>query len=598
MENQNAEYWIKKGEDFYETQNYIEAIECYEKATKLDTNNTTAFYGWGKNIFELAKIKQDIAMFSSTFEKFDIATQLDMNNAAAFYDWGNALSELAKIKQDVATFYYAFEKYEKAKQLNPTKSSIFNNWGAAIIDLIEIERDETLFESAFEKFDIATQLNPKDSYAFYNWGYAFLSLTESSKDASVFYETFRKNLEIFEIRSKDIDDTDTLLIKGELYFFLNQTKKSEEYFIKSKKDILEILNSLGEKNRNEIIKGKILHSLLDSDDSDGTFFKETVKKLPLEEKGNLDAYKEVYIRSIFIISLLYVEFDKEEFVAQYRKKNTSQKLLFEKNSKFKLTAVNYSNDPSEGKTLLDFLYGRGNYSIDEELNSKYEAFTGSFSFDYDGLNQFRLYGKEDGIEGTGLSLVFRDNFFSQEAKGDFESTKKDSFDDSTNDGKSPLFRCIYIDPNPGKPEQPILTVGQKEEHLFYREEIGDKFEPYNNEMKETVECIRKKMKELKDLVQNLDHDVVGQLLIMMRYLVKHISFKDEQECRIVKIRGLYDSEIENDFSRLYIKYQPKVSDHIDKIIFGPKAKDFELFKSMLKNKKLEIECEKSKNDLA
>jgi len=598
MENQDAEYWIKKGKDFYEANNYIEAIECCEKATRLDSNNTVAFYDWGKNIFELAKIKEDVAMFNSAFEKFDIAIQLDPNNAAAFYDWGNALSELAKIKQDVAMFNRAFEKYEKAKQLNPEKASIFNNWGAAIIDLIEIERDETLFESAFEKFDIATQLNPKDAFAFYNWGYAFLSLAESNKEAFASYESFRKNLEIFEIKSKDIDDTDTLLIKGELYFSLNQTEKTKECFIKSKKDILGILNSLDEKNRKEIIKGKILHSLLDSDDSDGAFFKETVKKLQSEQKGNLDAYKEVYIRSIFIISLLYVEFDEEEFVAQYRKKNTSQKLLFEKDSEFKLTAVNYSNDPSEGKTLLDFLYGRGNYSTDEELNSKYEAFSGSFSFDYDSLNQFRLYGKEDGIEGTGLSLVFRDNFFSKEAKRDFESTKKNSFDDSTNDGKSALFRCIYIDPNPGKPEQPILTVGQKEEHLFYREKIGDKFDSYNNKMKKTVECIRENMKELKDLAQKLDHNVVGQLLIMMRYLVKHISFKDEQECRIVKIRNLSDVEIKNDFSRLYIKYQHKVSNHIDKIIFGPKAKDFELFKSMLKNKKLEIECEKSKNLLA
>jgi len=50
---------------------------------------------------------------------------------------------------------------------------------------------------------------------------------------------------------------------------------------------------------------------------------------------------------------------------------------------------------------------------------------------------------------------------------------------------------------------------------------------------------------------------------------------------------------------MFFEYSLKVSDHIDRIYFGPKAVGIELFKSMLKFKGLEkIVCKKSENPLA
>jgi len=583
---------------------YEKAFEKYERATQLNPNNASAFNNWGNALYRLAKINKDVSLYEKAFEKYERATQLNPNNTLAFYNWGNALYSLAKINKDASLYEKAFEKYEKATQLDPNNASAFNNWGNALYRLAKINKDVSLYEKAFEKYERATQLDPNKTSAFNNWGIALFSLIKINKD-----ENFQEKLKIFDNASGKIDDPEINLIKGELFFILYQTDKNQKYedeakecFKKSKKSILEILTFLDKDNEEKIIKTEILHSLLDLKTTEnGRFFIETISSQP-EEK--IKEYKEIYIRSIFIISLLHVNDENEKYVAHYREKNISQKLLFD-NSKFRLNAIDFSNDPSEGETLLDFLYGKGNCPDDDKLNNEeYEAFAGCFVFDYDNLNMFRLYGKnEHGNEGTGLSLVFSNSFFSKKAKMVLGSPTTDSFetdnDNSIEKDRLTLFRCIYIDPNP-KTKQNIVTVGRKEEYLFYREGIENKYYMYNRHINKLITLVRKEMKNIKNKARKLNSVIVGQLLLNLRYLVKHIAFKEEQECRILKIHHIRDKEIQvnDDYKRIFIEYSPTVSMHIDKIYFGPNATDFDLFNSILKNKELKITCYRSENPLA
>jgi len=602
---------IKQDETIFES-----ALKKIEEAARLfikKTDKASAFFNWGYAFSSLAEMKQDKTLFESAFEKFEEATLLyetDTDKASTLHVWGYAILNLAEMKQDKTLFESAFEKFEEATLLYETdtdKANAFHVLGYAIYSLAKMKQDVLLFKEACEKYDKTTQLDPNTDSAFYNWGHAILNLAEIKQD-----EDFNKHLKIFEKASMKINDPDTLLIKGELYFVLYQTEKKQEYeekvkecFKKSKKSVLEILSFLDKKNRRKIFnETKFLHSLLEFDNNDADFFRETTKNLTQDQTDKLDEYKEVYIRSIFIISLLHVNDANEKIVAHYREKNISLKLLFDSTSKFRLNAIDYSNDPSEGKTLLDFLYGEKNRPSDEELNNEeYEAFASCFVFDYDNLNMFRLYGKEHGKEGSGLSLVFQDGFFSKEAKMALGSPKTDSFKNSNNSiekDKLALFRCIYIDPNSRK-EHHMITVGRKEKYLFYREEKGkEKYDEYDEYITDVIKQVNNEMKILKGQAEKLDHASVGKLLVNLRYLVKHIAFKEEQECRIVKIHRLHDKEIKiknNDYKQMYIEYSPVASKYIVEIYFGPKAIDFELFKSILKNKELNIRCEKSKNPL-
>ena len=422
------------------------------------------------------------------------------------------------------------------------------------------------FEEAIKRFAEAARLYPDSVDAFSNWGTALCNLAQIRQDESLFRE-------------------------------------ASECFKNSKLDILSILVLLDKTAREHIIQTDILYPLLDLDNDDGQFFKEVTKDI----NDKLDKYKKAYILSIFIISQLHVNNKNEEFVAHYREKTISQEMLFN-DTKFRLNAISYSNDPTEGKILFDYLFNEEKRTANESLYREYGAFAGCFIFNYDSLNQFRLYGKEEGREGTGLSLVFRNSFFSKEAKTAMKQLKIEDGNIDREEEKHALFRCIYIDPE----TQRVETVGQKEEYLFYRgknkgkedKDIEEKIESYRKNIASIIENVRREMKNLKKLVQDneLEPPILGQLLINLRYLTKHIAFKEEQECRIVKIYRLNDEKIKintsDDFKQIYVEYEPKVSNHIEKIVFGPKADEMELFQDILTHKHLNINCVKSKNPLA
>jgi tetratricopeptide (TPR) repeat protein len=586
---------------------FRKSIEKYAKAVELKPDNDFAFNNWGNALSDLGKIKQDESLFMESFEKYAKAVELKPDYASAFNNWGNALSNLAKIKEDESLFMKSFEKYAKAVELKSDYASAFYNWGVALYDLAKIKQDESLFRESCEKYEKAAQINHDDREAFNNWGVALSDLAKIKQDESLFMESIEKYNKA--TAGPEQNYFDAFFNLGNTYYDLAKIKQDEslykkvtECFIKSKLDILNILVSFDDKkDREHIAQTEILYPLLDSETNDGKIFKETTRDI--KDTEELKKYKDAYISSMLIISQLYVnnENKNEKLVAYYCKKKIAQEMLFGK-SRFHLNAINYSNDPTEGSVLLEYLFEGKKSVVNEPQSMEYIAFAGCFIFNYDSLNQFRLYGKEDGREGTGLSLVFKDTFFSKEAK--MAITQREDINADGEEGKHSLFRCIYIDPE----TQWIDTVGHKETYLFYqerkdgetKEDIDKKITEYRKYIDDVIGNVRREMKNLIELVEGLKPSIVEQLLINLRYLIKHIAFKEEQECRIVKVYSINDhvTNISDNSEQIYVRYKPKVASHIEKVCFGPKAIGMELFQRMLSHKSLDIECKKSKNPLA
>ncbi|MDR2554659.1 MAG: tetratricopeptide repeat protein [Fibromonadaceae bacterium] len=613
MKNEDAENWFDEGREFHKSGNLEEAIRYYSKAVSLKSDYAEAFNNWGNALSDLAKSKQEESLFHEAFKKYDSAINFKSDYTEAFNNWGNALSDLAEIKQDKSLFHEAFKKYSEAIGTTMYNAFVYYNWGTALYHLADYEWNESLFEDAARKFNEAAKGSQNDEDIFNNWGNVLSDLAKIRKDESLFKEAIDKYNIAIQLNPNDADVFCNL---GETIFDLAKIKKnkslckeSAKYFKKSKKDILDILVNLSEDNE-DIIKTEILYPILeDSNTNDGRFFQEVTGCLL--DKTKINEYKEVYIRSILIISQLHISNKNEKSVAHYREKTISQEMLFN-DSKIRLNAVNYSNDPTEGEILLKYLFGEKHPSR-ESLNIGYGAFAGCFTFNYNSLNQFRLYGKEKEKEGTGLSLVFRNSFFNKEAKMAMKRLNpenSDSLRGKKEYEKYALFRCIYIDPITQQVE--TIGVGQKEKYLFFREEKDKKsdedikkdYNEYIKEINKIIDKIKKNMEGLRKLIRELDHTIVGQLLINLRYLTKHIAFKEEQECRIIRICHLYDPDdkivikIGDGYKQIYIEYEPKVSDHIEKIYFGPKATEMELFQDILKHKNIRIFCEKSTNPLA
>ena len=174
-------------------------------------------------------------------------------------------------------------------------------------------------------------------------------------------------------------------------------------------------------------------------------------------------------------------------VSHYTKKNVSEELLFKK-SPFRLSLLNTGNDPEEGKTLFHYLFPQKEMSKQVE---EYGAFAGCFIFNNDSLNQFRLYGKTDDKEGTGVSITLKEQFFNTEEGRNILSILQDNGEEILPDPSS-LFRCVYIDPETNT----IVSLGQKEKCVFDRE--GQSLEDYE-EYKESISTMQQ---EVNDELEN------------------------------------------------------------------------------------------------
>ena len=82
-------------------------------------------------------------------------------------------------------------------------------------------------------------------------------------------------------------------------------------------------------------------------------------------------------------------------------------------------------------------------------------------------------------------------------------------------------------------------------------------------------------------------EAIRFILLPLQYLVKHIAFQEEQECRIMYITQFRDEKIHSDREKqwMYVEYEEPVLPHIDKIWLSPgAAKDQDFFRILLDQK--------------
>ena len=320
---------------------------------------------------------------------------------------------------------------------------------------------------------------------------------------------------------------------------------------------------------------------------------------------------EVFKKVDFLLNSLVIKNVNENLIAHYTAPFVAKLLVakeicgFPENSKMRLNTIDLMNDPTGGAILNHYL------NISSELiSTNDQAFMGCFTLHHDSLNQFRLYGKEDQKEGSGLSLILSNHFFEQENcfsnirlqntnKSISESNGITENDDSETDldissikeslnekiiQKLPLYRCIYIDP-----DSKLIEISHREEWTFCREaksSRSNKWDTYSEEIKKLRDKVRCEFQNLENLIQPLyqkisadmkkftnEAELLAEILLPLRFLVKHMAFKEEQECRVVYVTQWDDHFVQYDenLKRFYIDYGQDVVTHLKKIYLGPHA---------------------------
>ena len=247
----------------------------------------------------------------------------------------------------------------------------------------------------------------------------------------------------------------------------------------------------------------------------------------------------------------------ERQVAHYTKPEVLFNLLKNESSDFRLNVIDFMNDPTENQILTDWL------RINTENNNEIKTFLASFSFNHNSLNQFRLYGNENNIVGSSVSVVFNKKFFGDDINKsinpasinyffnntDFGLARNDSaksvvatmgindLNESLNQkiyqtendlngnldqknsetvaeknitssvGSLPLFRCLYFDP-----KNDYISIAKRNKYSFYLEHQNDsaenidvKWNNYLDSLKEEkkIARIRENLKEIKNIIFSL-----------------------------------------------------------------------------------------------
>lgn len=321
----------------------------------------------------------------------------------------------------------------------------------------------------------------------------------------------------------------------------------------------------------------------------------------------LDKIKHIYFLTIGIkYNLLVLNqfqyIEQERRVAHYTKPAVLFNLLKGENpSKFRLNIVDFMNDPSENQVLTSWL------NISNHPDNEIKSFLASFSFNHNCLNQFRLYGNEDNIIGSGVSIAFNKDFFGLDTERSINNeiisshsiksinpfeNKQIKFESNNNLHPLPLYRCLYFDPETG-----YMALAKRNKQSFYLEyknektpeAIDSEWDEYINSLNEPkkIRRIRNHLEKIKGLIaelldnpelkkiSNLD-ELLSLAVLPISCLIKHAAFEDEDECRMIYITHIADDNIvePQDYqstNSLYIEYT-HVEEYIDNIYLGPQCK--------------------------
>ena len=305
-------------------------------------------------------------------------------------------------------------------------------------------------------------------------------------------------------------------------------------------------------------------------------------------------------------------------LAHYTSPNVCHKLFGiggnETASPMRIGSSTYMNDPSEGKGLLDLLNQQDLELENKADGASHNAFFTCFSSRVNDLNQFRLYGKEGGVEASGCCLVFNKNgdwLKETDVSVPFRSLSQKSGQDS--DGlpevgfsgdeyeKLPLYQVAYIaykDEYIAEKKCGIWFPSQKEP------KFGIRLKPVGNEdwHQFRLEKLKKALEELieffKDKSAVSDDD--KEALEYIRYLFKDFAFRDEEEFRLLVIKPIDSEEIEHceTTQSVYIPYAD-IRNLADEVILGTNyektgnQRKAEVFRYQMKQKCPDVKVSRS-----
>ncbi|WP_314936341.1 sel1 repeat family protein [Neisseria elongata] len=570
QEQINAQSWlggcyleqVKKAKGKESEQLFGNAVEHHQQQLRLaeqleDKQNSLqqqiyAQFGLGRCYLEQAKKakgKESEQLFEQAVEHF----QQSLEFAKQLEDKQNSLQEQIEAQLLLARCY--FEQAMKAQG----------------------KESEQLFEQAVkhhqQQLRLAEQLEDKQN-----------SLQEQ------FYAQFWLGY-IYLKQAVKIKDEDSSKVK-------ELTEKADKYFLFSLNNLPQLKDEL-ERNRADRIIHQHLREILFLQEEWQSYFKQ--KKQEMKEKlfiNEEDKLTNTISTILAVLNIPPIELGAIP-LSHYTSPSVCERLFgivsdktndkadnndpVDSNnvSPMRIGSSTYMNDPTEGEGLLELLNLQ-----DLELENKadcpvHNAFFTCFSSRVNDLNQFRLYGKENGVEASGCCLVFNKSgdwlkepdisasfgSFTNKLNEDFkESVETDGAD--SEDENLPLYQVAYI-----AYQDEYIAEEKCGKWLLNKnnQSFGIRLKPIGKNPSWHQFRIDKLEEALMELIKKSNNisDEDKKALEYIRYLFKDFAFRDEEEFRLLKIEQIGSDKIKycETTKSVYLPYTD-ICDIVDEVILG------------------------------
>lgn len=602
---------------------YEDAIKDYNIAIELNNKDPKIYWqrGYTKSI---------LIDYKGAIEDFDTAIKLGINAPRIFLDRG-------VIKSNLHDHTDAINDFNIAIKLNPYYAEAYNFRALSKIEL-------GLYEDSNSDFNTAIKLNPNYYFAYTNRGLLNLFLKnydQALKDYDYALKIDKNSIISYRYRAQikyilgmyedAIKDAENAINIYNNYMDAHYIKILSKAKLKRYIEIIDDLNIVAKINTNfennfisDILNlletysniEKIFQLLIKTENillwrnepiTNLIFHFYKRKNFDDELKKNI---KYLLLYEYFLLKILTFDSEKENDkieISHYTSLDILPLLLningnIKESGKMRINNITTANDPKEGK-ILERILNKNNIDIKIENDEKALTLQTSYSRNKDSLTMFRLYGKKENKEATGICLVLDNKYFnnlytspySYEFKFKMENNKIE-IDEKINEEKSEENkRNLYW----------VLYYNEKENQLIYNKEkskyasniidLNDLNNPnYKAELKEddTKENMIKYAfakifyytKEIKKEVdknyQNIKNQLYSYLFENIKYIIKHEAFFEEQELRMLVTNDYKSDEIliDNDKKKLYIDYIKlfdERTNYIKEIIIGSKVENNE-----------------------
>ncbi|ANN63462.1 hypothetical protein SZ47_09765 [Brachyspira hyodysenteriae] len=652
----NEKAYFNRGIAKIESKKYGKDIEDFNKAIELNPDNEEAYFNRG-----IAKVK--LARYEEAIVDFNKSIELNPKNEKAYFNRGIAKIKLARYEEAIVDF-------NKAIKLNKNYEKAYSNRGIAKVKLAR-------YEKAIVDFNKSIELNPDNEEAYSNRGIAKVKLARYKKAIVDFNKVIELNpndenaylvrgvlkiiLEIYEEAIVDFNKTIKLNPKNEkAYYYRGILKiKLKKYkqaindfkiFAKNNNDAsdITIIKILQEFNKyNDIDK---FFKLLIIDENKELWQNEPISNLIFHFKESkkfdnelIKNIKYLILYEYFLLKILSFDTDDKNIeISHYTSLDILLILLGCKNENLdevgniRINNISTANDPKEGN-ILESIFNKNDIDIKIGSDEKIVTLQTSYSRNRDSLTMFRLYGKKENKEATGICLVLNNQYFTNSYTSPFSyydfnvnniSIKNDeyftdsytsSYDSNVSNinieyksnikkekdvNKRNLYWVLYYDEKLNK------LVFNKED-LKYSSNIIDLngIKNYRKKLKEdnTIEDkikyafskifeYTRKIKEKK-----INHKLYNYLFENIKYIIKHEAFFEEQELRMLVTSDYKSKEIKADKinNKLYIDYLKlfdQNTNYIKEIIIGSKVENNESLAEYIRKILHEKNTDKNKLD--